>query len=251
VSSLSKSMVHYPDQIEYSDKYSDDIYDYRHVHLPKVVAKLMVRAKNGEMERLLTEKEWRALGVIQSRGWEHYEIHRPEPHILLFRRPLGVDPQTGMPTSFKVLTVGITEVAADALGMYQIVKKTLVTKGIDRDTCQRVAELSPGALVHVREIVHAAERIRARIIAPDGWISLRDTDGEQHWAEQADASAIRRISCSNLNGEEVVAFNAGREFDYNSLPKHVAHMIGMAPLCLKLVCPDGELWENRSGSHIQ
>lgn len=25
----------------------------------------------------------------QSRGWEHYALHRPEPHILLFRRPLG------------------------------------------------------------------------------------------------------------------------------------------------------------------
>ena len=31
----------------------------------------------------------------QSRGWVHYAIHRPEPHILLFRRPLGTDPVTG------------------------------------------------------------------------------------------------------------------------------------------------------------
>lgn len=37
----------------------------------------------------MTEMEWRALGVQQSRGWEHYALHRPEPHILLFRRPLG------------------------------------------------------------------------------------------------------------------------------------------------------------------
>ena len=34
-------------------------------------------------------------GVQQSRGWAHYEWHRPEPHILLFRRPLGTDPRTG------------------------------------------------------------------------------------------------------------------------------------------------------------
>ena len=27
----------------------------------------------------------------------HYEIHKPEPHILLFRRPLGTDPNTGLP----------------------------------------------------------------------------------------------------------------------------------------------------------
>ena len=37
----------------------------------------------------MTEMEWRGIGVQQSRGWEHYAYHRPEPHILLFRRPLG------------------------------------------------------------------------------------------------------------------------------------------------------------------
>ena len=31
------------------------------------------------------QTEWRALGVQQSRGWVHYAIHRPEPHIMLFR----------------------------------------------------------------------------------------------------------------------------------------------------------------------
>lgn len=31
------------------------------------------------------QNEWRALGVQQSRGWVHYAIHRPEPHILLYR----------------------------------------------------------------------------------------------------------------------------------------------------------------------
>jgi len=30
------------------------------------------------------------IGVQQSRrGWVHYAIHRPEPHIMLFRRPLN------------------------------------------------------------------------------------------------------------------------------------------------------------------
>lgn len=42
-------------------------------------------------------QEWRSLGVQQSRGWVHYELHRPEPHILLFRRPKGTDPATGLP----------------------------------------------------------------------------------------------------------------------------------------------------------
>ena len=75
--------------IEYSEKYFDDDFEYRHVILPKHVS------KNGPKGRLLSESEWRGLGVQQSRGWVHYAIHRPEPHILLFRRPLGTDPVTG------------------------------------------------------------------------------------------------------------------------------------------------------------
>ena len=42
-------MVHYPDEIEYSDKYSDDYYEYRHVILPRDVFKRLPRG------RLLTE----------------------------------------------------------------------------------------------------------------------------------------------------------------------------------------------------
>ena len=84
-------MPHYPDEIEYSDKYLDDHYEYRHVLLPKDVYKKIQKG------RLLTESEWRALGVQQSRGWVHYELHRPEPHILLFRRAKNTDPQTGLP----------------------------------------------------------------------------------------------------------------------------------------------------------
>ncbi|ERN08332.1 hypothetical protein AMTR_s00276p00017590 [Amborella trichopoda] len=37
----------------------------------------------------MLKNEWRAIGVQQSRGWVHYAIHRPEPHIMLFRRPLN------------------------------------------------------------------------------------------------------------------------------------------------------------------
>mmetsp|Transcript_42523 Transcript_42523/g.74653 ORF Transcript_42523/g.74653 Transcript_42523/m.74653 type:complete len:101 (-) Transcript_42523:105-407(-) len=86
-------MPHYPDEIEYSEKYADERYEYRHVILPKAIAKDMLKITSGK--RLLEEGEWRGLGVTQSRGWVHYEIHRPEPHILLFRRPLGTDPTTG------------------------------------------------------------------------------------------------------------------------------------------------------------
>lgn len=67
-------------QIQYSEKYYDDYYEYRHVVLPADIAKLLPKA------RLLPEQEWRNMGVQQSRGWMHYAIHQPEPHIMLFRR---------------------------------------------------------------------------------------------------------------------------------------------------------------------
>ncbi|XP_023322455.1 cyclin-dependent kinases regulatory subunit 1-like [Eurytemora carolleeae] len=68
--------------IYYSDKYTDDKFEYRHVMLPKDVAKLVPTT------HLMSEAEWRGIGVQQSQGWIHYMFHKPEPHILLFRRPL-------------------------------------------------------------------------------------------------------------------------------------------------------------------
>ncbi|AEA38747.1 cyclin-dependent kinase regulatory subunit (nucleomorph) [Cryptomonas paramecium] len=68
------------DQIKYSEKYFDSYFEYRHVILPVDIAKLVPR------NRLLSEPEWRNLGIEQSKGWIHYCIHKPEPHILLFRR---------------------------------------------------------------------------------------------------------------------------------------------------------------------
>ena len=41
-----------------------------HVILPKHIS------KNAPKGRLLTETEWRGVGVQQSRGWVHYAIHR-------------------------------------------------------------------------------------------------------------------------------------------------------------------------------
>jgi len=43
-------------------------------------------------DRLLTETEWKSLGIQQSKGWYHYSIHQPEPHILLFKRELKKNP---------------------------------------------------------------------------------------------------------------------------------------------------------------
>ncbi|BFY97667.1 hypothetical protein BsWGS_00707 [Bradybaena similaris] len=69
-------------QIYYSDKYTDDEYEYRHVLLPKEIAKLVPKS------HLMSETEWRSIGVQQSQGWVHYMRHAPEPHVLLFKRKL-------------------------------------------------------------------------------------------------------------------------------------------------------------------
>ena len=42
----------------------------RHVILPQETARMCPKNK------LLTETEWRSLGVQQSRGWVHYAIHK-------------------------------------------------------------------------------------------------------------------------------------------------------------------------------
>ena len=96
-------------EIEYSEKYADDDFEYRcsaqprrhppaprrlkhalrmgctlvhtlapsllrsHVILPKHIAKTAPKG------RLLTDTEWRGIGVQQSRGWVHYSIHRCPP----------------------------------------------------------------------------------------------------------------------------------------------------------------------------
>ena len=77
------------ENIEYTEKYYDDQYEYRQVILPRELGPAI------KDKGLLIESEWRKLGVTQSKGWVHYASHAPEPHILLFRRLIGTDPTTG------------------------------------------------------------------------------------------------------------------------------------------------------------
>ncbi|KAG5894948.1 hypothetical protein JTB14_023297 [Gonioctena quinquepunctata] len=72
--------------IYYSDRYYDEEYEYRHVVLPKEMVKLVPKT------HLMSEKEWREMGVQQSKGWVHYMTHSPEPHILLFKRLITTPP---------------------------------------------------------------------------------------------------------------------------------------------------------------
>lgn len=52
---------------------------YRHVLLPKEIAKLVPK------RHLMSETEWRSLGVQQSQGWEHYMKHDPGMYTCLIR----------------------------------------------------------------------------------------------------------------------------------------------------------------------
>ena len=53
--------------------------DARHVILPKPLLKMVPRAYFSDTTpgvlRLLTEDEWRNIGITQSPGWVHYEVH--------------------------------------------------------------------------------------------------------------------------------------------------------------------------------
>ena len=71
--------------IHYSQRYYTDVEEFRHVIMPKELYDHYV--PESMKKRLLSDCEWRLLGLQMSAGWEHYELHRPEPHILLFRRP--------------------------------------------------------------------------------------------------------------------------------------------------------------------
>lgn len=83
---MNDTIAAYIEKIHYSERYSDPSYEYRHVLLPKDYYHNYVPA--AMKDRLLSEDEWRSIGIQQSPGWVHYELHKPEPHIFLFRRDL-------------------------------------------------------------------------------------------------------------------------------------------------------------------
>jgi len=85
----------------YSDKYDDDVFEFRRVTVPRAMTMHFPRTG-----RTMTDPEWRRLGIVMSRGWEHYDIHSPEMNVLLFRRPRGTDGRTGeVPESHKVVVM--------------------------------------------------------------------------------------------------------------------------------------------------
>lgn len=50
---------------------------YRHVVLPKDMVKLVPKT------HLMSEEEWRSIGVQQSPGWIHYMTHQPGKYFIM------------------------------------------------------------------------------------------------------------------------------------------------------------------------
>ncbi|KAJ1533950.1 hypothetical protein HK096_004509 [Nowakowskiella sp. JEL0078] len=79
-------LVRLIESINFQEKFSDEKYEYRNIKLPRKL--LGVMPDFFYEGRLLSQKEIYSIGIRQSAGWSHYEIHKPEPHVLLFRRPI-------------------------------------------------------------------------------------------------------------------------------------------------------------------
>ena len=61
---------HNQDKPEYSERYMDDQFEYRYVIMPREMANDL------KQKKILTEEEWRGMGITQSRGWTHYGFHK-------------------------------------------------------------------------------------------------------------------------------------------------------------------------------
>ena len=57
-----------------------------HVILPKPLLKRIPKSYFDPDEpgvlRILSDAEWRGIGITQSLGWEHYEVHGTSPYTL-------------------------------------------------------------------------------------------------------------------------------------------------------------------------
>ncbi|GAB1287746.1 FAD synthase [Apodemus speciosus] len=117
-------------QIYYSDKYDDEEFEYRHVMLPKDIAKLVPKT------HLMSESEWRNLGVQQSQGWVHYMIHEPG-----FPQPWTVNSGNGLQHP---VDLAAAQYLRPQLGVLSGYWKALQKRTEGRTMASRASELPPG-----------------------------------------------------------------------------------------------------------
>lgn len=79
---------------EYGEKFNDMTYEYRVVNVPREFAeKFKAKISSGVT---LSEAEWRGEGIQMSSGWEHAIWFPSNRTTILFRRPVGTNPATGV-----------------------------------------------------------------------------------------------------------------------------------------------------------
>jgi len=102
------------DNIFYSAKYFDEKYEYRHCELRQdglsyaivnyersrsptsLPEEFLPLVRTHQSGKLLSENQWRQLGITMSMGWQHYLVYSPNPTVICFRRPLGTNGRTGL-----------------------------------------------------------------------------------------------------------------------------------------------------------
>ena len=211
-------MPHYPDEIQYSPKYSDDDYEYCHVTLPEAVAREMYKISAGE--RLLLDHEWRGLGVTQSRGWVHYLIHPPEPHILYFRRPLGTDTITGKMAV--VVEEEFTSLVAGAVAKAEMERlPTEAASQVEQDRLAPQAAAKAEAERLAAEAADKAEQERLAAIAVADLKRLAAEAADKAEEERLAAEAIAKAEAERLAAE---AADTAEEPRFVALPEELRRL---------------------------
>jgi hypothetical protein len=98
---------------------------------------------------VLLQNEWRGLGVQQSRGWEHYAIHRPEPHIMLFRCAAATDHPLGDGTGTRL--------------QYSTTKHCNTCRGTPSMTSSPATADSPATVAHTAGRGYVLQRCQHRM----------------------------------------------------------------------------------------
>lgn len=80
------TVVLYSDRCDFS-RTQDSSHMYRHVIIP-----FSIKRRLPKDQRLMSDSEWRMLGIQQSLGWYHYGYYPREPNILLFKKVIVEDP---------------------------------------------------------------------------------------------------------------------------------------------------------------
>ena len=87
-------------EFTYSSSYFDDNYEYRQVVVSSEIGKMILE------KGVMSEERWRQLGISMGKGWTNYTCYKLEPHIMLFRRPIGTIGATGLvDQNFRIQTL--------------------------------------------------------------------------------------------------------------------------------------------------